>query len=192
MPFLTRFLMFVAITLVVGLGSAWRAVNHGFFATTHHFGPWEIWFREGTADADPYTLAHISREGTLPITSASYLTFTANRDSAGSQLSGDCTYEIRGYSFPALWWNIAAFRTSGQAISNKTGRSSFASNTILTAPDGSFTVRLSPDVQPGNWLPAARGKRIVLRLNILRPLKPDTLLQPGQELLPDIVRVECT
>jgi hypothetical protein len=192
MPFLIRFFMFVAITLAVGLGSAWRAVNYGFFATTHHYGPWSIWLRDGTADADPYTLAHISREGVLPITSASSLTFTATQDSSGARLSGDCTYEIRGYSFPALWWDIAAFRTNGHAIQNKTGRSSFASNTIFTAPDGSFIVRLSPDVQPGNWLPSDRSRPLVLRLNILRALNPDNLLQSGQELLPDIVRVECT
>jgi hypothetical protein len=107
------------------------------------------------------------------------------------RLHGECTYEIRGYSIRSIWWNIAAFKPDGQPIPNKTGRSSFASNTILTGPDGAFVVRLSPDVQPGNWLPSAKGERVVLRLNILRPLNPDSLLQNGKDVLPEITLVEC-
>lgn len=192
MPFLTRFLLFVAITLIVGLGSTWRLVNHGFFATTQRFGPWAIWIKEGTTDADPYTLAHTARLGTVPITAASQLTFTATRDSAGSRISGDCTYEITGYAFSAVWWNLAAFKSGGEVVESKTGRSSLASTNILTAPDGRFVMRLSPDVQPGNWIPAERGRRIYLRLNILRPLNPDALLQSGSEFLPEIRFLECT
>jgi hypothetical protein len=192
MPFLSRFLLFAAIALTLGLGSAWRAVNHGFFATAARFGPWVFWFREGTGDADPYTIAHVARQGGLPITAASAMTFTATRDSAGSHLSGDCTYEVRGYAVPALWWNIAVFKTDGQTMPNKTGRSSFSSANIVAATDGTFTVRLSPDVQPGNWLPSSRGNRVVLRLNILRPLNPDSLLKSGREILPEITLTECS
>lgn len=191
MPFLTRFVLFVGIALALGLGSAWRTVTHGFFASTVQFGPWAFWYRQGTADADPYTIAHVTREGTLPITAASAMTFTATRDSAGARLSGDCLYEIRGYSIPALWWSIAAFRKNGEVMPNKTGRSSFTSANIATAPDGSFLVRLSPEVQPGNWLPAERGERIALRLEILRPLSPQNLLNSGEDILPVITRQEC-
>ena len=192
MPFLTRFLLFVGIALALGLGSAWRTVSHGFFASTVRFGPWAFWSRQGTADADPYTIAHIAREGTVPITAASAMTFTATRDSAGARLSGDCTYEVRGYSVPALWWSIAAFRSDGEVMRNKTGRSSFSSANISAAPDGSFLMRLSPEVQPGNWLPAERGRRVVLRLEILRPLSPDNLLKSGEDILPAITLVECS
>ncbi len=192
MPFLTRFLLFSAIALLVGFGSAWRAVNHGFFATAERFGPWAFWFREGTADADPYTVAHFAREGTLPITSASAMTFTATRDSAGARMSGDCTYEVRGNALSALWWNIAAFRADGQTMQSKTGRSSFSSANIVTDPGGAFVVRLSPEVQPGNWLPTTPGDRVVLRLNVLRPSNPDALLNSARDLLPKIRLVECS
>lgn len=192
MPFLIRFLLFASLALALGLGSAWRMVNHGFFASTVRFGPWAFWPHEGTGEADPYTLAHDAREGTLPLTTASAMTFTATRDSAGSKLSGDCTYEVRGYSIPSLWWNIAAFKTDGRVMANKTGRSAYSSANIATAPDGSFTVRLSPEVQPGNWLPAERGQRFVLRLNVLRPLSPDALLSAGVDGLPSIALLECS
>ncbi len=192
MPFLSRFLLFAGIALILGLGSAWRAVNHGFFATSNRYGPWVFWFREGTADADPYTVAHIARLGVLPITAASSAVFTATRDSAGSHLSGDCTYEIHGFAVPSIWWNLSAFKTDGEIMPNKTGRSGFSSGNILSAPDGSFTVRLSPDVQPGNWIPASRGNRIILQLSILRPLNPDALFKSGSDSLPEIALVECS
>jgi hypothetical protein len=192
MPFLTRFFIFAAIALTLGLGSAWRAVNHGFFATSARYGPWVFWFREATGDADPYTIAHTARQGTLPVTAASAMVFTATRDSAGSRLSGDCTYDIRGYAVPSLWWNLAAFRSDGETMSNKTGRSGFSSTNILAAPGGPFTLRLSPDVQPGNWIPSTRGNRIVLRLSILRPFNPDSLLKSGADILPEITLVECS
>ena len=184
--------MFAAIALVLGLGSAWRAVNHGFSATASRYGPWAFWFREGTADADPYTLARNARLGILPVTANSGMVFTATRDSAGSRLSGDCTYEIRGTSVPSLWWDIAAFTPYGETMPNKTGRSGFSSANILAAPDGRFRVRLSPDVQPGNWIPAARGTRITLQLSILRPFNPDNLLKSGSDLLPEITLLECS
>jgi hypothetical protein len=191
MPFLSRFFIFVAIALIFGLGSAWRAVNHGFFATSNRYGPWVLWLREGTADADPYTIAQVARQGALPITAASAMVFTATRDSAGSHLSGNCTYEIRGYAVPSLWWNLSAFKTGGEIMSNKTGRSGFSSGNILMAADGTFTVRLSPDVQPGNWIPASRGNRVILRLSVLRPLNPDSLLKSDGDILPEITLLEC-
>ncbi len=192
MPFLSRFFIFAAIALLLGLGSAWRTVNHGFSATAARYGPWAFWFREGTADADPYTAAHVARQGSLPVTAASAMVFTATRDSAGSQLSGDCTYEIRGAAVPSLWWDIAAFTSDGEIMPNKTGRAGFSSANILAAPDGRFTVRLSPDVQPGNWIPAQRGTRVTLKLSILRPFNPDALRKNGSEILPEISLVECS
>ncbi len=192
MPFLLRFLLFAAIALIVGLGSAWRAVDHGFFATSYRFGPWAYWFKEGTAEADPYTIAHIARQGGLPITSASTMTFTATRDSDGARISGDCTYELTGYAIPAVWWNIAAFKIDGQPMPNRAGRSGFSSTTIVTSAGGAYVVRLSPDIQPGNWLPSSRGDRVLLRITVLRPINPDVFLQSAREILPQIRLMECS
>ncbi len=125
------------------------------------------------------------------MTTATAMTFTATRDSGGSHLSGDCTYEIRGTAFPALWWNLSAFKADGDKMPNKTGRASFSSGNITTAPDGAFSVRLSPEVQPGNWLPSQKGARVVLRLTILKPLNPDALLKSAQDSLPEISLTEC-
>jgi hypothetical protein len=75
---------------------------------------------------------------------------------------------------------------------SKTGRSGFASTNILAAPDGRFTVHLSPDVQPGNWLPSTRGERVAIQFSILRPFNPDSVLKSGADILPEITLVECT
>ena len=191
MPFLTRFLLFVVIALVLGLGTAWRTVSHGFFASTVRFGPWAYWLRQGTPDADPYTIAHIAREGTLPITAAADMTFTATRDSAGAHLTGDCTYEVRGYSVPALWWSIAAFRTDGQVMPNKTGRSSFPAPTSRPRRTGLSSCacgrRCSPEIgfQPSAesaWFFALKFKAAL----------PGSSPQVGEDIVPVITLVECS
>lgn len=193
MPFLIRFLVFVAISLFIGLGSAAYILNHGFFATAKQVGPWSIWFHSGVQDADPYTLARVARAGSLPVTAASLLSFSALQDSDGNTLNGDCTYNLIGRPFPALWWNIAAFSHTGRPIENPANRHSFNSGNLLISGDGQFVVRVSPQVQPGNWLPVKEGERFVLIINILRPLNRDRILntQFGADLMPRIVRVSC-
>jgi hypothetical protein len=192
MHFLIRFFLFAGIALALGLGSAWRAVSHGIDAAAYRYGPWTLWFREGTPDADPYTLAHIARQGSLPITATGAMIFSATRDSAGARLSGSCTYEIRGTAISSLWWDLAAFNSSGEIMPGKTGRSGFSSTSIMAAPDGRFLVRLSPDVQPGNWIPSERGARVTLQFSVLRPFNPDSLLKSGATMLPEISLVECS
>ncbi len=191
MLFLLRFTIFAAVALFVGLGSAWRMIDDGFFANARKVGVWTIWFKEGTADADPYTVAHHARLGTLPVTGTNNLVFTAKRDEAGRTLTGNCNYEIRGTAFPALWWEIAAFDSTGRVTQEDALRSGLNASTILSAPDGSFVVRVSSEVQPGNWIATAKDQSLVMKLTILRPLNQDILLRSKDRVLPSIKRLSC-
>jgi hypothetical protein len=192
MGFLIRFLLFVSTTLFLGLGSAWLLIDGGSMLTTRQIGPWTNWVQDGVLDADPYTHARVSRFGYLPVTSGSLLSYTADEDSEGNALSGDCTYEIRGQSFPALWWNLAAFTRDGRLLENKAKRHAFNSGNLLLTPSGDFFIRLSPDVQPGNWLPAQPGEDIRLRIEVLRPVNPERLRnQSTPETMPQITMVGC-
>jgi hypothetical protein len=190
---LIRFLIFVVVSLATGLGSAGLLLDEGFFATARQMGPWAIWPNAGTLDADPYSLARTARSGQLPVTSASLLSFSATTDSDGRRLSGDCTYDVLGRPFPALWWDIAVYDVNGGVIPNKAGRYAFNSANLFVASDGRFTIRISPDVQPGNWLPSAEGEDFVLYANILRPLSRDRLLnsRSPEDFMPRITRVKC-
>jgi hypothetical protein len=194
MPILIRFLVFTLVALTVSAGSAALMLDRGFFATARQAGPWITWFNAGLAGADPYTLARVARSGDLPVTAASMLSFTAADDSDGRKLRGDCTYEIVGRQFPALWWNIAAFTPAGRAIPNKAGRHAFNSANLLLTADGLFSVRLGPDVQPGNWLPTSPDEGVVLQINILRPLNRDRVVRDprASELMPRITRMGCS
>ncbi len=192
MPFLIRFALFAALALSLGLGSAWRALNHGFFATTQRFGPWALWSREAAVDSDPYSIARVARQGVLPLTSSAAVSFTATRDSAGSRLSGSCTYEVRGLSVAALWWNVSVFKSDGTPMETKAARSGFSSETATLTPDGSFMIRISPEPQPGNWIPSAPSARFVIAYMILKPLNPEAVLEAAQSVLPEISLAACS
>lgn len=193
MPILIRFMVFAALSLAIGLGSAAVFLDRGFFATARQVGPWVVWVHSGELGADPYTLARVSRSGGLPITSASLLSFSASEDSNGDALSGGCTYNVIGRPFPSLWWNIAAYTATGQPISNAANRHAFNSANLLLAADGRFVLRIAPEVQPGNWLPTADGEPFTLTLNILRPMSRERVLRDplGENLMPQIVKVAC-
>jgi len=193
MPYLIRFFVFTVVSLIVGLGSTAVFLDRGFFATSRQAGPWITWVNAGVSGADPYTIARVARSGGLPITAASLLSFTAMEDSDGGRLRGACSYEIVGRPFPGLWWNIAAFTPTGQPIPNKAQRHAFNSANLVVSANGLFAVRLSPDVQPGNWLPTSSGSDVVLQLNILRPLNRDRVVRNPQaeDLMPRITKVSC-
>ncbi len=193
MTFLIKLFAFAALSLVIGIGSAWYVIDNGAFFVTHTAGPWKSWQNEGRLEADPYTRAHMARSGRLPVTAATAFYFTATRDSDGHKLNGECDYEIAGRPFNALWWSIAAYDSKGQVIPNKADRHSFNSKNIALLPDGSFRIRLAPKARPGNWLPTRDDKRILLLLRVIKPLNASDTESgmPKAHLLPVIKRVDC-
>ena len=75
-------------------------------------------------------------------------------------------------------------------MANAARRPGFHSREILRNADGSFDITISPEVQPGNWLPIARVDRFKLMLRLY-----DTPLTTGSQLanlvMPQIVRDGC-
>jgi hypothetical protein len=189
---LIHFLCFAVLSLVLGLGSAYYSIEHGFALVAPHTGPWRTWINAGSLAADPYTRARIARIGDLPITSGSGLTFVATADSDGEELSSDCDYEIVARPLAAVWWSIALFNSDGDLIPNKAGRHAFNSQNLTVLPDGTQRIILSPQARPGHWLPS--GKNNDLRL-VLRMIRPLSLEQQRQGLafqsLPAIQKGSC-
>jgi hypothetical protein len=189
---LINFLLFAGLSLALGLGSAYYGVEHGFAFVALHSGPWKTWVNAGSLTADPYTRAHVARFGDLPITSGSGLTFVASTDSAGSDLSSACEYEIVARPGSALWWSIALYDSSGQLIPNKAGRHAFNSQNLTVLPDGTQRISLAPQARPGHWLPSGEGRDLVLVLRMIRPLSIEQQRQGVVfEGLPTIRRLSC-
>ena len=186
------FLLFAALSVVLGLGSAYWLVEEGFALVAPQAGPWKTWINAGSLAADPYTRAHVARAGDLPITSASGLTFTARTDSAGRALSSACEYEIVARPLAAIWWTIAVYDAQGQLIPNKAGRHAFNSQNLTVLPDGTQRISLTSAARPGHWLPSGESNNLTLVLRMLRPLSVEQQREGlAFQSLPEIARVSC-
>jgi hypothetical protein len=156
----------VAIATVLGFSTAWIAVEHGRIFGAVTVGAWTAWPGAGGPDADPYSVALLARTGELPLGAGEGLPFTATTDDEGEPLSGGCDYLVSGQTPPARLWTLTAYDAEGRLMRNAAQRAGFHSREILRKPDGTFAIAISPDVEPGNWLPITRvgGIQLVLRL----------------------------
>nr|WP_246703766.1 DUF1214 domain-containing protein [Rhizobium sp. SEMIA 4085] len=130
-------------------------------------GAWEAFPELQTADADPYAKSHRARAGKLLYGSAEGLTFTASVDDSGERLNAACSYRISGQTPPARLWTLFTSDNSGNPASIRPGLpAALNSWTILRQADSSFTIDISANARPGNWLalPAAGTFRLVLTL----------------------------
>lgn len=184
--------LFVAIAVAGGLGSAWYMIDRGSALTTDAQGPWVAWTAAGRADADPYTRAHFARRGTLALSSTIALAYEARTDDEGRRLRAACDYILEGEEPTAAWWSLAVYDEAGRLIPNAAGRHAYNSATVMRIPGGSFAISVARDVQPGNWLPAGNAGRLTLMLTIEEPYVTGPAADTGAGVpLPSIRRVTC-
>lgn len=129
-------------------------------------GPWRLFLDVGTPAINPYARARMARTGAVPLAAAQGLTAIARVDSAGHLLMGHCRYRLSGSVPAARFWTLEAADPSGQPFDNPAGRQSFTSNEVLRDGSGAFTVALSPDAVPGNWLPLPGTGQFVLVMRL--------------------------
>lgn len=191
MRFLIDLAVAFAVAVIVGVGSAWFAVDRGTIFGAVSAGGWTAWPQEGSAEADPYTLAMLARTGEVPLGAGEGLSFTATRDVDGNPLSGRCDYDVAGNTPAARLWTLTAYDDDGALMANVAGRPGFHSREIVRDANGDFRIRLSAVVQPGNWLPIGAVDRFRLELRLY-----DTPLTTGSQLteltMPAIRKVACS
>ncbi|HZP20068.1 MAG TPA: DUF1214 domain-containing protein [Bauldia sp.] len=190
MRFIVDIFIAIAIAAALGIGSAWYVIDRGAVFGTVTVGAWTAWPASGQPDADPYAVAWLARTGEVPLGAGEGIAFTATADSSGRPLTAACDYTVRGQTPAARLWTLAAYAFGDAGGAPAPDRSSINSRILVRQPDGSFAIALSPEVQPGNWVPlqAGRNFRLVLRLY-------DTPVTTGSRLtdmvLPEIVRGAC-
>lgn len=165
------------LTVVRGMGAAGGIDN----------GPWHTNLNTGSTDSGPYLRAAVAVHGLLALDRHETLYYTAERDSAGEALSGDCTYEIAGRDPPARWWSITAYGADDFLIPNAQGRYSASMNSIARSGDGSFTITVAKAGGGANWIPVGDGS-FSLTLRLYNPKDP---ADPAHIVLPDIRRASC-
>lgn len=190
MRFLIDLAVAFVVAIVVGVTSAWIAIERGTIFGAVTVGGWTAWPAEGSPDADPYTLAMLARTGEVPLGAGEGLSFTATEDAAGELLDGRCDYDVVGETPAARLWTLTAYDDDGALMSNVARRPGFHSREVLREANGDFRIRLSPTVAPGNWLPIAPVERFRLELRLY-----DTPLTTGSQLaaltMPAIEKVAC-
>lgn len=189
-----RFTFDIAVAFVVaattGVWSAWVAVDHAPLFNSLSAGPWVAWPRSVGVEADPYDLAAAARTGALPLGPGEGLTFIAQTDDQGRPLTGACVYAVDGETPPARLWTLTAYDDAGRLMTNAVQRSGFHSREVLRRPDGSFTISVAPQAEPGNWLPVTAGGRFFLTLRLYdTPLTSSA--RPTTIVMPAIRRTAC-
>jgi hypothetical protein len=183
-----------AVALLLGIGSAWYAIDRGTPLTTETAGAWRSWTSEGHPDADVYTKAHVARSGRLPLTSTVARYFTARTDSSGRALTSSCEYVLTGSPINARWWSIALYNEEGGLIANPSDRYSFNNEELVRRADGTYRITLARNARPENWLPTGEpGQSLTLMLRVYSPRETDPLgigLVPDNRL-PTIERTTC-
>lgn len=184
----TNALLFIAIALILGIGSSLYLVDNGSRLTTLRSGPWVMWSKASHRDLDPYTRARLAKVGSLPVSGTIAANWEARVDAEGKRLHSSCEYLIESEPIDATWFSIAVFDDNGLLIPNSADRYSFTGQSLAANPDGSFYVVLARDARPGNWLPVGGAGRLVVLLTVIEP-KPSVI--ESASLLPTIRRIGC-
>jgi hypothetical protein len=184
--------VFTALAVGGGAGTAWYMIEAGSRLSTRSFGPWTTWTAAGRPDADPYTRAHIARNGLLPVSSTLELTFRAKTDSSGSRLTSSCNYLVLMKDWEPDWWSLAVFDGQGRLVQNGAERYAFNTRTAMREPNGRIAIAVARDASPGNWLPSGRSGRIVLVLTVRDAGFAAAVAEGGPaKSLPEIRRAGC-
>jgi len=154
------------LALGLGLGSAYLALQGDPPFGSIRLGPWKAWPRLGSSNADPYMRAIVARRGEIPLATGEGLALTAVVDSEGRRLDSGCSYRIGSVTPAARLWTITLYDQEGRLPASELARSGFTSSEILRDANDGFSINLSRDVRPGNWLqlPASGPFSVVLRL----------------------------
>lgn len=189
---LINLVVFSALAFGGGIGTAWYMIEGGSRLSTRAFGPWVTWSSAGRPEADPYTRAHVVRNGLLPVSSTLEVTFRAKTDGTGGRLTSSCDYLVTLTNGEPDWWSLAVFDGQGRLVQNGADRYAFNHRTAMREPDGSVAITVARDARPGNWLPSGRSGRIVLVFTALDAGVAASVNDGGQvKALPDIQRTGC-
>ncbi|MFP5075745.1 DUF1214 domain-containing protein [Rhizobium sp. YIM 134829] len=181
----------LAIAFGGGIGGTIMALQATIGFGAVRLGPWTAFPDAQTAETDPYAKAHRARAGRLLYGRAEGMRFVAATDGEGKLLQGGCTYVIAGRTPPARFWTLFATDSRDTPLSDAPGRpTALNAWTVLRASDSSFTITVSPEAQPGNWMAVAHRGPVRLVLTLLDA--PTANSSGATELvMPTITRGDC-
>ena len=174
----------------LGVGSAVAVLGADYPFGRVRVGPWTAWPQLGSREADPYMRAIIARRGDLPLGLGEGLALLATEDSAGRPLEGRCRYRLGDVTPPARAWTLALYAEDSRT-SPSSGSSGLTSSEVLRDGEGRFSVIMSREASPGNWLRMPDGERVSLALRLYDTPVAAGSVELDPSAFPSIDRVGC-
>ena len=191
MTIFVKALLACAIGVAVGLAASAYALTGASPFDRVRLGPWEIEPHAGSMDSDPYTRARVERSGEIPLAVGEGLRLIARDDDDGRPLDARCVYRVGPRVPPARYWTISVVDPEGWPIENAAQRYGFRSSEILRAANGDFTITISAEAAPGNWLPVVATKPFALALRLYDTPLGATAGGIEKSTTPQVVRIGC-
>jgi hypothetical protein len=189
--FVLKLLGSIAAAIVLGLGSAYLAVQGALPAdSVVKNGAWVTNLAAGGTNADMYTRTAVAIGGLLALSKEETIYYGAQEDTAGESLDPKCAYRIEGRDPDARWWSITAYGKDHYLIDNPAKRYSVSKTSVVRNADGGFVVRVSGTQEAQNWIATAPdGFQLTLRL--YNPGQT-VIADPAAAPLPTIVKEACS
>lgn len=178
----------LVIGAALGLGATWLAVSRMNLGAVSD-GPWTMNLLTGSSQSGPYLRANIALHGLLALNRSETVYYTADHDSAGEWLDGNCIYRLEGREPSARWWSITAYGPDDYLMANKYNLWSISGETVQLKSDSTFAITVSKHRAPTNWIPVTRG-RFSLTLRLYNP-GAGVVDDPANAMVPTIKRVVC-
>jgi len=172
----------------LGLAATWLVVSRLGFGSVSD-GPWRTSLLVGSAQSGPYLRANVARHGLLALARGETMYYTADHDSGGEWLDGNCIYRIEGREPSARWWSITAYGPDDYLMKNKYNMWSISGETVQLRSDSTFAITASKHRAPTNWIPVTQG-RFSLTLRLYNP-GAGVVDDPANAMVPKIRRVVC-
>jgi hypothetical protein len=181
----------ISLALLLGFGSTYWAVSGDYLFGKVRAGVWQGAPRVGSRDADPYARAVVARNAEIPLGVGEGITLTATSDDAGRPLQSTCVYRVGSTTPQARYWTITLHDEDGRPVFSELERSGFTSAEVLRDAEGRFTILVSRNPMPGNWLRMPEGGRPGLALRLYdTPVAAGTAALEARSL-PTIERLDC-
>jgi hypothetical protein len=188
---LRRILAWIAAVMagvVLGLGTAWAALQFGGASFTEQYGHWMFSRAAGSTAAGPYTRAIVAREGLLALSAREAVYFSLYEDDQGRPLSESCVYELNGRPLHARWWSVTLYADDNFLAQNTDNAHSADASRV--GNDTSWNVRISPvRGDAAHWISSREARRgFVLMLRVYNPQRE---FRPSEASLPVLTTISC-
>ena len=190
-----QLLIATLLGVVLGLLSAVYAIDNAMADGAVKNGEWQTNVNMGSPDASSYLRAAIAAKGLMALRREEVIYFYVERDADGDALTADCDYELVGLPPDAHWWSVTVYGEDNFLIDNDWDLYSASGSSLALKDDGSFSIRLSAEQQPGNWIPtvgsdSSAGSGFNLTLRLYNPSE-DVYSNLATTPLPRIARMGC-